>query len=83
MAETPSKVRTTKHALVQRAHSYSPQSPQPQAKGETDVTIAVTEKGYLTAYTGTSVTRDDVAWDLSASLRNPTGHAEAREMRGR
>lgn len=40
------------------------------------MTITVSEKGYITAYTGTSVTRDDVAWDLSASLRNPTGRAE-------
>lgn len=49
-----------------------------QALGETDVTVTVREKGYITAYTGTSVTRDDVAWDLSASLRNPTGRAEVR-----
>ncbi len=59
------------HPIKQPAHTT-----HQGAGGETDVTITVAEKGYITAYTGTSVTRDDVAWDLSASLRNPTGHAE-------
>jgi outer membrane protein assembly factor BamA len=50
-----------------------------KAPGETDLHIKVIEKGVFSAYTGTSFTRDDINFEASGSLRNPTGHAETLE----
>ncbi|GAB5034459.1 sorting and assembly machinery component 50 putativ [Nannochloropsis oceanica] len=50
-----------------------------QNPGETDLLIKVAEKGIFTAYTGTSFTRDDINFEASGSLRNPTGYAESVE----
>ena len=47
-------------------------------QGEADITIKVSERGMFSAYTGTSFTRDDMNFDASGSLRNPTGFAEVR-----